>query len=163
MSASNPQSPEPNPYSPPFSPAEPPIAWTSEPVIESLRQTRPWVMLLSIVGFIGAAIIFLAGLVQAAASLGEPTSSRMGATAGAGIFTALLALLYFVPSFYLWRFAGSIRALTVSRRLGDLEAALAAQKSFWRFCGIAAALLLVLYGIILAGALVVGFMATVRR
>jgi hypothetical protein len=41
----------------------------------------------------------------------------------------------------------------------DLEAALRQQKSFWKFAGIAALVLMVLYAVIIVGAVIVGVAA----
>ena len=57
MDDSPPAPPETNPYAPPAAATETEQTWTSEPVIESLKKTRPWVLLFSIVGFIAAAIL----------------------------------------------------------------------------------------------------------
>lgn len=138
------------------------LAWTSEPIVESLRQTRPWVFFLSIVGFIVAAIIALLGFSQATLSFFRPTPQKAGETLGGAVVTSLMGVLYFFPSLYLLRFAGRIRDLTHSHRVADLEAALAAQKSFWRFCGIVAALMLSLYALIIIGAMAVGLFAALR-
>lgn len=163
MSTSNPLQPEPNPYAPPASAAEIPLAWTSEAVVESLRQTRPWVLFLSIVGFLVAGLIIVLGLAQAALSVGQPSAQKAGEAVGGGMFTLLMGVLYFFPSLYLMRFAGHIRALTHSQRVADLEAALSAQKSFWRFCGIVAALLLSLYAVILAGVAIIGVISALQN
>ena len=162
MSTSTPHQPEPNPYAPPASAVEAPLAWTSEPVIEALRQTRPWVLFLSIVGFIITAIVAAAGLLQVTMSLVQPTPRTAGEAIGGAMFTLLAGILYFFPSLYLLRFSGRIRDLTYSHRLADLEAALGAQKSFWRFSGILVALLLALYAVIIVGAAVMGSLAALR-
>ena len=163
MSGASPLQPELNPYSPPTSTEETRLGWTSEPVVESLRQTRPWVLLFSILGFIVAAIILLAGLIQAAMSFAEPSPRKAGEAVGAGMFTLMLGLLYFFPSLYLLRFAGHIRDLTHGHRLADLEAALTAQRSFWRFCGIAVTCVLALYALIIVGAMGLDILQAVGR
>lgn len=153
MNASELPQPEPNPYSPPASEGETPHAWGSEPVIESLRQTRPWVLMFSILGFIGAAIITCVGVFEAALSFGQPTMEKAGEAFGAGLVTVVIGVLYYFPSLYLLRFAGHVRDLAFTHRVADLEAALRAQKSFWRFCGIVVALVLTLYAVIIVGAI----------
>lgn len=139
-----------------------PQAWTSEPVIESLRQTRPWVLLFSTVGFIGATIVSVVGFFQAAFAFSQGSPQKAGESMGAAIVTLLFGVLYFFPSLYLLRYAGRIRDLARTQRVADLEAALSAQKSFWRFCGIVATLLLALYALILLGVVAMGIFAAVR-
>ena len=164
MSASNPSQPEPNPYSPPASSyiAEtlPPTTRTgadstSETVIELLAQTRPWVILFSVLGFIGTAIIVCAAAVQAADGMGRGDPSAAGGAMG----MLLVAVVYFFPSLNLARFAARIGDLRSWHRQADLEAALREQKSFWKFCGIVTSLLLVLYGFIFLGAVLLGLLA----
>lgn len=152
MSASELHPPEPNPYSPPASEGNTPHAWGSEPVIESLRQTRLWVMFLSILGFLLTALVGCIALVEAALSPGQPTAYDAGRALGKAMGNGFFGVLCFFPSLYLWRFAGHIRDLIYTRRVADLESALRAQKSFWRFCGIVVALILALYALILLGA-----------
>jgi hypothetical protein len=65
-----------------------------------------------------------------------------------------MAAFYIVPGIFLMRYASRIAALVASGRADDLESALAAQKSFWKFVGIVVAVVLGLYLVILL--LVVG-------
>ncbi|HJT31022.1 MAG TPA: hypothetical protein VJ783_03065 [Pirellulales bacterium] len=162
MTASELHPPEPNPYASPVSELQMPLAWTSGPVIESLRQTRPWVLLFSILGFIGTAIVSFIGFCQAALAFTQGSPQKAGEAMGGGLVTLLFGVLYFFPSMYLLRYAARIRDLTRSQRLADLEAALSAQKSFWRFCGIVAVLLLTLYALILVGIVAMSIFAAVR-
>lgn len=155
MSASSPSPPEPNPYAPPAPAMESHAVWTSESVIDSLGKTRPWVLLFSILGFIAAAILAFIGLRAAAYSFGEPNPFEAGQALGGALMILLLGVLYFFPSVHLLRFAGRIRDLTYTRQLVDLERALSAQKSFWRFCGIAFSTVIGIYLLILLGAVAV--------
>lgn len=152
MSATDLSQSDPNLASPPApSSSETHAPWTSEPVIESLRQTRPWVLFFSIIGFLSLASIifaFFAVLADAAFFMSKPIEFEAGESVTRGIGLVLLGVLYFIPSLYLWRFARRIRILTQTHQLADLEAALAVQKSFWKFCGIAASLLIAIYAFI---------------
>lgn len=164
MSASNSSQPEPNPYSPPASSfvaeLQNPAAETgdgspSETVIELLAQTRPWVILFSVLGFIGTAIIVCAAAVQAAEGVGRGDPGAMGGAMG----MLIMAFVYFFPSLHLARFAARIGDLRSWHRQRDLEAALREQKSFWKFSGIVASLLIVLYGFIFLGAVLLGLLS----
>ena len=66
-----------------------------------------------------------------------------GGAAGALISLIYLAFaaLYFFPALFLWRYGGHIRQLVATHRAGDLESALEAQKSFWKFIGIVTTIL----------------------
>ncbi len=117
----------------------------TQQTVEFLRQTKPWVRLVSILMFIGAGFLVLAGV--AAMFLGTAGSMMGGgrrASVGVGAIGMVLGLvylalaaLYIFPAIFLSRYASRIGDLTRSGRSVDLEAALAAQRSFWRFMGIA--------------------------
>ena len=60
--------------------------------------------------------------------------------------------LYIFPAVFLSRYASCITRLLQIRRSEDLEAALAAQKSFWKFIGITIVVVLCIYlaGVVIA-------------
>ncbi|HVX60868.1 MAG TPA: hypothetical protein VHC19_09705 [Pirellulales bacterium] len=109
--------------------------------IEMLTQTRPWVRFLSVLGFIATALLAAAGLlggVVAQLGLGGSTPADIA------ISCLLLGLLHFFPSLFLWRYADRITNLHMTQAASDIEFALEAQRAFWRFVGIAVALMLTL-------------------
>ncbi|MGH7135769.1 MAG: hypothetical protein ACREHD_08520 [Pirellulales bacterium] len=127
------------------------------PVIELLAQTRPWVMFIAILGFISSGLMILGGLFAAVVLV---------AMGGAGVLEAavilvypVLGVVYYFPSQFLVRFAQRIRDLRHSHNVADLEAALAAQKSFWKFCGIFLAFVIALYAGILVVAMIAGVLS----
>ncbi len=103
-------------------------------VVQLLKQTRPWVRLFGILGFIAIALMVLGALGLIVMS----ASSRVGAlpTIAAGAMYLVMAGLYLPPVLSLNRYASSISALERSGSHRDLEAALAAQKGFWKYIGI---------------------------
>ncbi len=124
----------------------------SERAITSLRQTKPWARLISIVMLVGAAFMLLAGIGM---SMGIGRAGGFGASGAFVLVYGATALLYVAPAIYLSRYATRIGDLLRTRRTTDLEAALEAQKSFWKFCGIVLTVILCLYGVgILIGLLV---------
>lgn len=123
-------------------------AAVSEGTIEMLRQTKPWVRFLSVMGFLGAALLVLAGVfLMLVGGSGPGAPPRF-----LGIIYLPFGLLYIVPAVYLWRYADGIRDLIFGRRVEQLEDALQSQKSFWKFAGVMTLVVLVLYvvGILLA-------------
>ncbi len=136
-----------------------------------LDQTRPWVRFMSILAFVGAGFMALAGavimLVGLAGGLSDSGAGGMfgaiGGVAIGGVYLGM-ACLYIAPGVFLHRFAGSIRQLKRDPNEGALEAALRHQRSFWRYIGIMslvglivgvlAAILAVVIGI--AGAVLAG-------
>jgi hypothetical protein len=124
-------------------------------VVGALAGTRPWVRLASIVGFVGAGLMLVTGLLVAGASLIAP--GQLGAGAGAGfvalgLLYACMALLYLVPSRHLWRYGAHIGAYVRDQQPAQLEQALEAQRAFWKFVGVLTvlSLLLVVVGFLLA-------------
>ena len=56
----------------------------------------------------------------------------------------VMSFLYIIPAVYLWRYANRIQSFDLERSPRALASALEAQKSFWRFCGIALVVYLVI-------------------
>jgi hypothetical protein len=77
-----------------------------------------------------------------------------------GMMYFVIAVLYIVPSVLLIRFSQRISSLASQPNVHNLEFALEAQKKFWRFVGIMAAVVLLIYVMILVGAVVVGVLAS---
>jgi hypothetical protein len=133
-------------------------AQVTEMAVEMLRQTRPWVMFLSVMSFIGAAFMFLGGILVMAASALTPAKGPLpGAVLGA-IYLPM-GLLYIYPAIKMWTYGGAIGRLLTSRASVDLEAALAQQKSFWKFAGIVTIVMMVLYAVAIIGLVIVGVAA----
>ncbi|HEY3816103.1 MAG TPA: hypothetical protein VGL81_02975 [Polyangiaceae bacterium] len=162
-----------NPYSPPaaastyldvppgYGSAMPGPSAVSEVAVEMLRKTRPWVMFLGILAFVGCAFLLLAGLMMIGVGLmaaGAGGASK-GAQAMLGAVYLPMAALYVYPGIKMWSYGSAIGRLTASRSMTDLEAALTQQKSLWKFAGIAAIAILALYLVALIGGLVWGVAA----
>jgi membrane protein YqaA with SNARE-associated domain len=136
-------------------------AQVSDLAVEALRQTRPWVVFLSVMSFIGCGFMLLAGVGMMVVGAFTPSSSPVP-TAVLGLIYIPMAFLYIYPALKLWAFGGAITRLTASRSSADLEAALSQQKSFWKFLGIVTIVLMALYGVAIVGMMVVGFAAASR-
>lgn len=131
-------------------------------MIDHLRATKPWVRFMSITTFILAGLMVLGGLLMFLLPTG-PGMERLGLGPLVGLIYLLLALLYIAPAYFLHQFASSIGNLM--RGGGDvaMEAALASQKSFWRFVGISTLVIICLYALIFVGAILFGIMSAVSR
>lgn len=157
-----------NPYSPP---GEPPATYpradvnygagssaaVSDATVELLRQTRPWVILLSIFAFVGSGLMLLAGLFFAAWGMLGPGAK--GSQAAIGLIYLPIALIYIYPGIKLWGFGAAISRLMTSRASGDLEDALDQQRSFWKFSGIASVVVLGFYAVGIVVLIAVGAVA----
>jgi membrane protein YqaA with SNARE-associated domain len=157
-----------NPYSPPAAmppyPDAPPVygappgaaaGGVTELAVDLMRQTRPWVMFLSILSFLGSAFMLLAGLLMVGVGL-MASGPEKAIQAGVGAFYLPLAAVYVYPGIKMWMYGSAIGRLLTSRAPADLEAALKQQKSFWKFCGIAAIVMIGLYILIFIGAMIFG-------
>lgn len=127
----------------PMSSGVPTDAQVTPGILEAMTQTRPWVLFLGILGFIGAGLMVLAGLgmLIAGSAMG---AGEMGALS---IIYIVMAIIYIFPSLYLYRYAGSIKMLMSGYGVHALEEALNHQKSFWKLVGIVTAVCMVLYAV----------------
>lgn len=136
-----------NPYQPPASieDDEPRDRFSEERSYESpsavvapLRDTRPWVKLVSVLGFIGSALVFAVSIFMLFSD-DERTPTWLA------LVSALSAVLYFYPSLYLWRYAKGIEEHLQRRDEPTLARALEHQRSFWKYVGALTLVFVVLY------------------
>jgi len=130
-----------------------------------LNQTQPWVRFISILVFVGAAFMALAGLAMMMITMAgglalNRANPVFGAIGGAlvGIFYLALACLYVAPGVYLHRYAGAIKHLKSTCTDSGLEDVLKHQRSFWRFVGILSIVGLAVGVIVIVLAVVAGLM-----
>ena len=113
-----------------------------------LKQTKPWVRFLSIMGFIGTGLLFLVGLllIFGAGILARFTSTAIGGLplVLAGCLYAALGCVCFFPALYLFRFADAIQKALIRDQVGGMEEALKHQKSYWTFMGILVLIILII-------------------
>jgi hypothetical protein len=136
-------------------------------MIESLRQTKPWVRMFSILGFIGTALMVgLALFIVVGAGIGGAFARQVGFGAVGGVLFGmlylLLGLLYIFPSLFLFRYASGIASMLKDDTVRGMENALAAQKSFWRFVGILTTIVLCIYALVLVALVVAAIIAALR-
>lgn len=115
----------------------------SERVVASLRKTRPWVLFIAIIGFIFTALMvvasvpmFLGGSMMGGLDTGVPGMPGTGFMVGIGVMYLLMAVVYFMASLYLLRYASAIKRAVTGLNASDMESALEAQASFWKLIGI---------------------------
>ena len=156
------EDPQPNPYRAPTAASTSFVDESSGGVVtarilELLAQTRPWVRFFSVLLFIAAGLMFI--MAPAVVFLGDMGPMQRAA----GIVYFVFACVYIPPAVYLGRYAGRINELLASRGVSDLEGALQAQKSFWRFVGIVAAVILILYVFALVALATIGVSQGLRH
>src|SRR5262245_15768048 len=125
-------------------------------VVETLRRTRGWVRFLSILGFVAAGFMVLAAMGMAMAWMVAPPSGNaamLPVMIGYAVLVGAMGFLYVVPCMRLYKYASGIAHLEAQRDAGALEYALDQQRGFWRFIGLTTIALLILYALLLAGAI----------
>ena len=107
-------------------------------IMSSLRATKPWTRLLSILGFIGTGLTILVGLGLMVGGNFIPISPQAPPWAflGLGIFYLLTSVFCLVPSIWLSKYSAAIASFLKRGDSAQLGKAMAYQKSFWKFVGI---------------------------
>ncbi len=129
-------------------------------MIQSLRQTKPWVRFLSVLGFFFTGIIVLFGIFLA---LGAGMMGSIASTPLAGVPLVLFGLLYLaigilyiIPNVFLFRYANGIQKALGTEPVNGIEIALRNQKSFWKFVGIFALIVLIIQAVVLVLVVIIG-------
>jgi hypothetical protein len=120
-----------------------------------LQQTQPWARLMGIMGFFAVGLMILAGLGVGVVGIAtqRPEFVMLMVT------YPLIAVLYIFPSMYLMRYANRIGEFVEQGQQHQLEAALDAQRAFWKFIGIVTLVSLVGSCVVFVLAIVAGFVA----
>jgi Na+/melibiose symporter-like transporter len=116
-------------------------------MLEALRKTKGWVMLVGIMLFLAAAFTILAALVMIFAGnmLGANNTMPKGATVAMGAFYFVFAVVYGALGFYLVKYSGAISRLIGDASSASMEIALQYQQKFWRLAGVMVLLFVVLF------------------
>ena len=175
-------------FNQPEAPQQQQVNAMTERVIGALRGTKPWVQFLSVMIWIGAIFMILAGLLMMVFGMAgpamaqseplnipeiyEPDYSSAGFAASApmggginfiiGLVYMALALLYIYPATRLWKYGDRIGKLITTRDVVCLEDALEAQRSFWKFVGVITLIMIVLQVMAFGFAVVGGIVAAAR-
>lgn len=134
-------------------------AGVTDLMIKHLHGTKPWVRLLSIVGFVCAALACGSAVLYVASYARQSDMGFVAGGIGAIVAGTLGACLYLFPSLRLFQYASAIAALDLSRTSLSMEAALLQQMKFWRLLGIEFLIVLCLYAITLAFGILATFLA----
>jgi hypothetical protein len=118
-----------------------------------LRETAKWAKFLSIIGFIGCALIILVGIF--AGSVMATTMGELGGGFGSGmgvvmaVVYILFALLAFFPYLYLYRFANQMQVALRNNDQAALTTSFGNLKSCFKFVGILTIIVLAFYALAL--------------
>lgn len=136
---------------------------TIDPVIKShLSETARWGKFLSILGFIVCVLIVLVGLFFGTlfSSLvnrsevsyeGNISTGSLGAMAA--VVYIIIAVVYFFPCLFLYRFSTKMKTALNGNEQTDLTLAFQNLKSLFRYVGVITVILLAIYLIIIVFAL----------
>ncbi len=113
-------------------------------MLQHLKDTKPWVRLISVVMFIGIGFMILGGIaIMFSSSLVNSSvygGIGAGFALGMGFLYIILSGLYIIPAVFLNRYATSLKDLMSTGKTQFMEDALKHQKSFWKFMGILTAI-----------------------
>ena len=132
---------------------------------EFLREIAKWASFLSIVGFVMIGLLvlvaFFAGSLMS--SIGSMGGGEMGAAGAIGgtfitVMYLLIALLYFFPIFYLYKFASNLKGALAQDNSEVLSTSLGYLKSHYKFLGILTIIGLAIYALIFVF-MIIGFAA----
>jgi hypothetical protein len=108
-------------------------------MVDALRGTKPWVLLIGILLFVGAVFSVIGGL-GVMASSAMMGAARGGAPAamfvGMGAMYLVVAVVYVFLGMYLVKYSSAIGRLVSGGQSGDMEDALRQQRKFWKLAGI---------------------------
>lgn len=134
--------------------SHPHASTVSPAVIEPLRRTKGWARFLSVLAYVGSALMILGGIgmIAAGAMGGMAAGGKSGLAAGVpfgvmGAVYIVMSLLYLVPAFLLGRYATRIGELMQRQTELDLIATLDAQRAFWKFVGVLTLVMLAIYAV----------------
>ena len=136
----------------------------NEQAVAALRESAKWSYFLSILGFIGIGFMVLAALFMGSIMAAMPSDpygqgsmNPFGMMKGfISILYVIMALLYFFPILYLYRYASGMKQGLLMSDSDTVSNALVNLKSHHKFLGITAIVVISLYLLVFIGAIVAG-------
>lgn len=126
-----------------------------------LREIKKWAFFLSILGFIGAGFLFLAGVMMSVifsvidifADIPDKPNFPFGLI---GLLYVALAVVYFFPAYYLYKFTKETGEALIVGDQNHLASAFRFLKKHFKFIGIMAIVMIALYVLIIIVAIIIG-------
>ena len=132
-------------------------------MVSSASALGPWTRFFSIMAFIGAGFMLLAGLFMLVMGIvGGAFAEEMGGgilLIGMAALYIVLAAVYVPAAIYLFRCAGGAAAIRRGDLVGGMEQVLTSQRAFWKFIGIVTIVMLCLYPLLILVAVLVPILA----
>mgnify|MGYP000443902134 CR=1 FL=1 len=129
----------------------------NEQAVDALRTSAKWSMFLAIMGFVGIAFMIIAALIMTSVMSAIPTSSMspLGNLKGyLSGFYLFMALLYFPPVYYLFKYATDMKNALLTSSSNMVSVALGYLKSHHKYLGISIIVVLSLYLLFIIGIIV---------
>jgi Na+/melibiose symporter-like transporter len=129
----------------------------TDAMLESLRKTKGWVLLVGIMLLLAAALTLLGGLAMVFASsmMGANNAMPRGASVAMGAFYLVFAIVYVALAVYLIKYSSAISRLNRDGSSEAMELALAHQQKFWRLTGVLMLLFIVVFVIGMVAAIAI--------
>lgn len=133
-------------------------------MLDAMRGTKPWVLLIGIVLLISAVFMVLGTFgMMVAGSVGmKQVGAESGAIMGIAAMYAVMSIIYILMGVYLFKYSSAIGRLLLSSSVADMEDALNSQRKFWRIAGIVTAIMLVLMVLGIVAAIAIPIMTMGR-
>lgn len=117
---------------------------------DALRVSAKWSMFLAIMGFIGIALMVVLAIFMTTAMSAIPDNAYGNSPFGAmkgfiSVIYFLLAAIYFVPVYYLFKYASEMKDALYARNSDMVSEALVFLKSHHKFLGIMTIVMISLY------------------
>jgi uncharacterized membrane protein len=126
--------------------------------LQNLNETRKWTRFLAIMGFIFLALLVVLGFAIGSifSSLGENAGLPLNGSLF-GFIYSIIALIYFFPVLYLYKFSSFTKKALINQNTSDLNEAFKNLKSHYRFMGIITIVMIVLNGLAFLVGMIAGF------
>jgi uncharacterized membrane protein SirB2 len=127
-------------------------------MLRYLKEASPWLRFLGILGYIGAVLLVIAGIilmVTVPAGFSTINAGIFGGILGTfmGVFYLAMGLVAFFPARFTHNFGAKIRDYLLSNGEKDLEEAFRYNRALWKFSGILAIVYLALIPLMIIGSI----------
>jgi hypothetical protein len=136
----------------------------TEDIRSYIYESAKWSRFLSIVGFILTFFMVIAALsmnsiMTAMSEIPAYSGLAKFGSAGLTLIYLIIALIYFYPSFLMYKFAGSAKQAVLYGDQASLSLAMQKMKSIFKFWGILTIILLSIYMLMLLAGVMIGLSA----
>ncbi|MDR0324260.1 MAG: DUF5362 domain-containing protein [Treponema sp.] len=156
-----------NPYQSPETPIVPETSQSSgaslsETMLRYLNEASPWLRFVGVMGYIGAGLMCLGGIISAIIMLAASSFAEEIGVFTAWIFIIIylpMGVLMFFPAHFTYSFGQKIHNYKFSNSGEELEMAFKNNKSLWKFTGIIYIISLASIPVIIVVSIIIGVAA----